>query len=146
MEETVSKLVLDGKRLQLASDQVDRVLTGIFTAVGFPENTADSISSHLIDANLVGVESHGIMRVLEYVDEVKSGVLNASSRPELVRNNKNFLEINGNGGIGISALNLAYDECCKELRTRVYLLWPLKMLGILGGLERMLKLLVRMGF
>ncbi|GIR85745.1 MAG: hypothetical protein CM15mP85_23690 [Rhodobacterales bacterium] len=37
MEETVSKLVLDEKRLQLASDQVDRVLTGIFTAVGFPK-------------------------------------------------------------------------------------------------------------
>ena len=35
LEETVSKLVLDEKRLQLASDQVDRVLTGIFTAVGF---------------------------------------------------------------------------------------------------------------
>ena len=84
LEETVSKIVLDEKRLQLDSDQVDQVLTGIFTAVGFPENIADSISSHLIDANLVGVESHGIMRVLEYVDEVKSGVLNASSRPCLL--------------------------------------------------------------
>ena len=105
LEQTFSKLVLDEKRLQLASDQVDRVLTGIFTAVGFPENTADSISSHLIDANLVGVESHGIMRVLEYVDEVKSGVLNASSCPELVRNNKNFLEINGTKIANILILN-----------------------------------------
>ena len=134
MEETVSKLVLDEKRLQLASDQVDRVLTGIFTAVGFPENTADSISSHLIDANLVGVESHGIMRVLEYVDEVKSGVLNASSRPELVRNNKNFLEINGNGGIGISALNLAYDECCKDAEDKGLSVMAIKNVGHTGRL------------
>ena len=86
------------------------------------------------------------MRVLEYVDEVKSGVLNASSRPELVRNNKNFLEINGNGGIEFRLLILLMMNVVKTLRTRVYLLWPLKMLGILGGLERMLKLLVRMGF
>ena len=108
MEEITSKIVLDEKRLGLASDQVDRVLTGIFISVGFPEDISKAISSHLVDANLVGVESHGVMRVLEYADEVKSGVLNACSRPELIKNGKNFLEINANGGIGIPALNLAY--------------------------------------
>ena len=70
MEEIASKIALDEKRMGLASDQVDRVLIGIFISVGFPEDISKAISSHLVDANLVGVESHGVMRVLEYADEV----------------------------------------------------------------------------
>ena len=38
LEEITSKIVLDEERLKLASDYVDRVLNGIFTAVGFPED------------------------------------------------------------------------------------------------------------
>ena len=67
--------------MKLASDYVDRVLTGIFISVGFPEDISKVTSSHLVDANLVDVESHGIMRVLEYADEIKSGVSNPFSRP-----------------------------------------------------------------
>ena len=81
MEEITSKIILDEKRLKLASDHVDRVLTGIFILVGFPEDISKATSSHLFDANLVGVESHGIMRVLEYANEVNSGGLNPFSRP-----------------------------------------------------------------
>ena len=80
-EEITSKIILDEKRLKLASNHVDRVLTGIFISVGFPEDISKVTSSHLVDANLVDVESHGIMRVLEYADKVKSGVLNPLSRP-----------------------------------------------------------------
>ena len=93
LEEITSKIILDEKRLKLASDHVDRVLTGIFISVGFPEDISKATSSHLVDANLVGVESHGIMRVLEYADEVKSGVLNPSSRPELIKQEKIFLKL-----------------------------------------------------
>ena len=114
MEETISKIILNEKRLRLTSDHVNRVLTGVFTAVGFSEDISDAVSSHLIDANLVGVESHGVMRVLEYVAQAKSGYLNVSGCPELMKSDKNFLEINGNGGIGIPAFNFAYDECCKN--------------------------------
>ena len=70
LEEITSKIILGEKRFKLASDHVDRVLTGIFISVGFPEDISKVTSSHLVDANLVGVESHGIMRVLEYADEV----------------------------------------------------------------------------
>ena len=47
MEEITSKIILDEKRLKLASDHVDRVLTGIFISVGFPEDISKATSSHL---------------------------------------------------------------------------------------------------
>ena len=81
LEEITSKIILDEKRLKLASGHIDRVLTGIFISVGFPEDISKATSSRLFDANLVGVESHGIIRVLGCADEVKSGVLNPFSRP-----------------------------------------------------------------
>ena len=134
MEEITSKIVLNEKRLRLGSDQVDRVLTGIFISIGFPEDISKAVSSHLVDANLVGVESHGVMRVLEYADEVKSGILCASSRPELIKNDKSFLEINANSGIGIPALNLAYDECCNDAEDKGLSVMAVKDVGHTGRL------------
>ncbi|NCX70598.1 MAG: Ldh family oxidoreductase, partial [Rhodobacteraceae bacterium] len=134
MEETISKIVLNEKRLRLTSDHVNRVLTGVFMAVGFSEDISDAVSSHLIDANLVGVESHGIMRVLEYVAQAKSGYLNVSGRPELMKNDKNFLEVNANGGIGIPAFNLAYDECCKTGENDGLSIMAIKNVGHTGRL------------
>ena len=103
-------------------------------AVGFSEDISDAVSSHLIDANLVGVESHGIMRVLEYVAQAKSGYLNVSGRPELMKNDKNFLEVNANGGIGIPAFNLAYDECCKTGENDGLSIMAIKNVGHTGRL------------
>ena len=44
MEEITSKIVLNEKRLRLGSDQVDRVLTGIFISIGFPEDISKAVS------------------------------------------------------------------------------------------------------
>ena len=134
MQETTSKLVLDEERLRLGSDQVDRVLKGIFKAVGFPEDISKAVSSHLIDSSLVGVESHGVMRILEYVAQVKSGYLNIAGRPNLLKNGKNFLEVSANGGIGIPAFNLAYNECCNDAELKGLSIMAIKNVGHTGRL------------
>lgn len=95
-----------------ASQARDR-LHAILAALGCPEPVASSVAEHLVDASLCGVESHGIMRILSYIDEYQSGTWRADALPVLRRTGTGMPEVDGNGGIGIPALQLAVDELPK---------------------------------
>ena len=62
---------------------------------------------HLLDAELCGVESHGIMRVLQYAEEVKNGYLQAHAVSEVTTPKPTIIEVDGLGGIGILAMDVA---------------------------------------
>jgi hydroxycarboxylate dehydrogenase B len=47
----------------------------VFVACGSPSDEAALISAHLIQANLMGYDSHGIIRICQYVKDVKRGVV-----------------------------------------------------------------------
>jgi uncharacterized oxidoreductase len=45
----------------------------IFQACGAPVEEAGTIADHLVGANLCGVDSHGIIRIPQYIQDVKEG-------------------------------------------------------------------------
>jgi Malate/L-lactate dehydrogenase len=47
----------------------------VFVACGAPPDEAALIAEHLIKANLMGYDSHGIIRIPQYVNDVKQGVV-----------------------------------------------------------------------
>ena len=102
-----SKLTFDGERQIISTADADRLIVGILTASGCPIDVATEVSAHLIDAELSGVESHGVMRVLQYHDQYKSGYLKSGVRPKIVKNELGQAYVDGQGGIGIPAMSLA---------------------------------------
>lgn len=44
----------------------------IFEACGAPAEEAGIVANHLIDSNLMGVDSHGVIRIMQYVDDVRA--------------------------------------------------------------------------
>jgi uncharacterized oxidoreductase len=44
----------------------------IFRSCGAPENEAAIVADHLISANLMGVDSHGVIRIAQYVDDIRA--------------------------------------------------------------------------
>ena len=70
--------------LTISADRLSKVATDIFRAAGAsPENT-ECVVSALIGANLAGHDSHGILRVPAYVNDIKNGRLNPTAVPEVV--------------------------------------------------------------
>ena len=59
-----SKLYLKTKRVKIDLTESIDVLTKIFLKLGCSSEVSQEVSTHLSDANLCGMESHGIMRVL----------------------------------------------------------------------------------
>ena len=102
-----SKLTFDGERQLLSTAETDRLIVGILTRSGCPHDIAVDVSAHLIDAELSGVESHGVMRVLQYHEQYQSGYLRGDIKPIISKDEFGHDYIDGQGGIGIPAMSLA---------------------------------------
>ena len=81
-----SKLDYYGRRIPISENEAIVVMESIFINVGCKNNTAHIISKHLAEASLSGVESHGVMRTLQYADQFCSGAMKADGIPKLVKN------------------------------------------------------------
>ncbi len=57
------------------------MVAGILVAVGTPQDIADVIAESLVDSSLKGVDSHGVLRVPQYLDQVKKGWIQPSAKP-----------------------------------------------------------------
>ena len=61
--------------LRLRAADVRRLAENVFVACGAPSDEAVLIAEHLVKANLMGYDSHGIIRIPQYVNDVKRGVV-----------------------------------------------------------------------
>ncbi|MCA9100608.1 MAG: Ldh family oxidoreductase [Planctomycetales bacterium] len=53
--------------------ELQQFIADVCRAVGANQRDADIVANHLVDANLAGHDSHGVMRIVQYVEEVRSG-------------------------------------------------------------------------
>jgi hypothetical protein len=103
----MSKLRLNEPRLAVSVSEAHLFGCQIIQAAGCPSEAAHKIVDHLIDAELCGVDSHGFMRVLQYADEMKRGYLKATAAPEVTAEKPTIINVDGQGGIGILAMEIA---------------------------------------
>ncbi len=110
--ESPSKLDADVPRRLVSVAQITALVAGILGKAGCDGETARAVAGHLAEASLCGVESHGVMRVLQYVEQFEAGAMRPAGRPGLKQNGRGAWIVDGDGGIGIPALTLAMDHGC----------------------------------
>lgn len=96
-----------------------RVLTtAIFTAAGCAEAEAACVSRHLVEANLVGHDSHGVIRVPSYVEWLRAGKVRAGQTLEVAFENDAIAVVDGRFGFGQSigeqAMNLGIAKAARH--------------------------------
>ncbi len=74
--------------------------TAIFERSNIPLAAAQQVAQSLVLANLKGHDSHGVIRIIEYVDWVQRGWVNPQGQLEVVREQPCILILNGNFGFG----------------------------------------------
>lgn len=72
----------------------------IFEAVGCPTDVATRVSAALVDANLCGHDSHGVIRIPTYVDAVREGYVVPDARPSILRQTAVTALIDGRWAFG----------------------------------------------
>lgn len=100
------------------ADQLRNISTAIFKAAGVPDDEAVLVSDFLVRANLAGHDSHGVIRVIQYVDQIWKGNIVPGSIVEVVREAPSSALLNGNWGfgqvIGIKAMKMAIEKAKKN--------------------------------
>ena len=61
---------------------------------------ARTVAQRLVDSNLVGHDSHGVLRVAKYLDWVRDGTLKPNTAPTIVFDSDAIAIIDGNRGFG----------------------------------------------
>jgi LDH2 family malate/lactate/ureidoglycolate dehydrogenase len=72
----------------------------LFVAAGVDKKTAAALMHSLVLSNLMGVDSHGIVRVVEYLGALKTGAIQPESRPIIIRENDVVTVLDGRKGFG----------------------------------------------
>jgi len=105
-----SKLILSESRVTVSLDDVREKSLSILIKAGCKKDYANKIIDHLIDSDLSGVESHGVVRTLQYLDEYQQGYLLPNVVPKLTKDSLTTINVDGQGGLGIPAIDMATEE------------------------------------
>ena len=82
------------------ADEITETIAAIFRAVGTSEQDAATVAASLVDAELCGHESHGLIRVSEYVRHIREGAIVPEAQPEVVDDTASTLVVDGHWGFG----------------------------------------------
>src|SRR5437763_10625683 len=77
-----------------------QLITAIFKNAGCQPAEAERIATHLVEANLVGHDSHGVIRVATYVQWLKAGKVLADRSMQVVFENEAIAVVDGQYGFG----------------------------------------------
>jgi len=101
------------------SERLKRISHDVLIKHGANEEEASIISNQLMEANLIGHDSHGIIQLATYIDRVKKGVVVPGAKFEIEKETPTTAVINGNWGFGqvvqTKATNLAIEKAKKNM-------------------------------
>ena len=90
---------LDGT-VRIATDRLRAFVRLVTTGAGCDAEEAEAIAGHLVDANLAGHDSHGVVMLLDYVPAIRDGRLRLGRRARIVRDSGPVVVIDGGLGVG----------------------------------------------
>jgi uncharacterized oxidoreductase len=88
---------------------LDAFTTAALTALGAPAGPAGQVAASLVRSNLVGHDSHGIIRLIQYSGWIADGQIQPAAQPEISQRQQAVAVIDGHWGFGQSAARLAVD-------------------------------------
>ncbi|MFN8524230.1 MAG: Ldh family oxidoreductase [Chloroflexota bacterium] len=82
------------------AEELKQRVSKIFARRGVPGPDADIVADHLVEADLRGVHSHGVIRVPTYVGQLKAGKINARPNIAIEVDNGGQVVMDGDNGFG----------------------------------------------
>ena len=80
--------------------RLERFITSVLAALGVPEQDAAICAARMTEADLRGVDTHGVFRLSQYCKRIRSGGINLRPRLHPVRENAVTALVDGDNGMG----------------------------------------------
>lgn len=102
---------------KIERDQLEDICATALRAAGASETDAHMVADHLVDNDILGHHSHGVLRLREYVDAIDRGELIPSAGPRIVSESASTAQIDGNWAFGQVVAEFASDLAIEKART-----------------------------
>jgi LDH2 family malate/lactate/ureidoglycolate dehydrogenase/quinol monooxygenase YgiN len=99
---------------KVAAEALLTLATDIFERAGTPADEARIVATALVEADLRGMQSHGVLRIPIYVEKIRAGGFRAGHRGTIVRESPGTALLDGEDGLGqviaLNAMDIAIDK------------------------------------
>ena len=85
---------------KFTNDQIRNIAFQVLRAAGASDGNARVVGDHLADANLAGHDSHGFIRITQYVEDIRNGRIAAKAEPTVAKDAGGLVQVDGNGTFG----------------------------------------------
>jgi LDH2 family malate/lactate/ureidoglycolate dehydrogenase len=98
--------------------QLEALGKAILMAAGTPDDIAGHVTRSLVYSNLKGVDSHGVMRLEWYLEQIRDRVILPAARPSIQMEEASCATLVGNGAFGIYGMRIASELAVAKARER----------------------------
>lgn len=102
---------------RVPADALTDFVTRAFEAAGVDGPAARDVARTMVEADLLGYDTHGVFRLGQYVDRLRDGGSNAMASPRVVQETAATALIDGDDGLGHLAMNLAVRTAMDKARS-----------------------------
>jgi uncharacterized oxidoreductase len=88
----------------------------IFKAAGATPQNAEGVTSSLVSANLAGHDSHGVMRIPSYIEEINNGRLHPAAIPKITQEKSATAIVDGASTFGQLGACLTAQTAARKAR------------------------------
>src|SRR5215210_2864925 len=102
--------------IRVDSARLREFATAVYKSVGVPHDDAQLIADTLVQADLWGHQSHGVLRLGWYLDRIRNGVMKPVTQPAFTVDAGAVALIDGHDGVGHVLTVLATREAIKRAK------------------------------
>jgi len=103
----------------LSAKQLRTFSVSIFTSLGVPKDDAKLVADLLVDANLTGFDSHGVIRIPIYARGIKMGAVKPGAEVKIVSETPSTAVVDGGWNLGQVVAKYAMEVCIEKARKGV---------------------------
>ena len=100
-----------------SADYLRKFATDFFTACGSPPAEARLVADNLVESNLMGYDSHGVMRCIEYLRCVKDGRVKPGAPVKIIKESPSTAVVDCGLNFGPVSMNVMVDVGCEKAKT-----------------------------
>jgi len=101
----------------IPEEKLRQITAAILMAAGAPEQPARAVADSLVQANLLGYDTHGVLRLPQYVRQLRQGKIRPDASPEVVVDLPALAVVDGGWGFGQVIGRYAADLAIEKARS-----------------------------
>ena len=102
--------------MTVAAERLEGWVRELFEGADMAEDAAGVVAASLVQTNLRGIDSHGVLRVPIYIQRLRAGLLNGDPEPVVIKEEGAMAMVDADGGPGQVAGYFAADAAIRLAR------------------------------